>query len=104
MKKGYVLFVLVGVAIGWWILKVNDSKNNKIVLLSGQKTNETEIKTTNNLAGESIETVESVGIVESRSRKVSRPARVLTESLRLSWSKRIDWYNTIFTVNPVPCG
>lgn len=65
MKKGYVLFVLVGVVIGWWILKVSDSKNKKLVLLSEQKTDETEIKTTNNLVGESIETVESVGIVES---------------------------------------
>ena len=60
-----MLFVLVGVVIGWWILKVSDSKNKKLVLLSEQKTDETEIKTTNNLVGESIETVESVGIVES---------------------------------------
>jgi len=65
MKKGYLVFVLVGVLIGWWILKLNNSKNNKLVLLSGQKTSETEIKTTNNLAGESIKTVENVGIVES---------------------------------------
>ena len=65
MKKGYLVFVLVGVGIGWWILKVNDSKNNKLVLLSGQKTSETQIKTTNNLAGENIKTVENVGIVES---------------------------------------